>query len=62
MPSEDIRNLTLGVMVDRLESFGQWKIDVDVSALFTDRWTRALELRSNYLRQAREIPLQDLCK
>jgi len=62
MPSEDIRNLTLGVMVDRLESFGQWKIDVDVSALFTDRWARALELRSNYLRQAREIPLQDLCK
>ena len=60
MPAEDISNLNLGVMVDRLESQGTWKIDLDVSKLFTDKWGKAMELRSNFLREARQIPLQDL--
>lgn len=60
MPAEDIKNLTLGVMVDRLESYGQWKIELDVSNLFTDKWGQAMELRSVYLRDARQILLQDL--
>jgi membrane protein len=60
MPAEDIRHLTLGVMVDRLESVGTWKIDLDVSSLFTEKWSQAMELRSTYLRDARQILLQDL--
>ena len=60
MPAEDIKNLTLGTMIDRLESYGSWKIDLDVSALFSEKWSRAMELRSNYLRDARQILLQDL--
>ena len=60
MPAEDIRNLTVGVMVDRLESHGNWKIDLDVSELFSDEWSKAMELRSTYLRGARNILLQDL--
>ena len=60
MPAEDIKNLTLGVMVDRLESYGQWKIELDVSNLFTDKWGQAMELRSVYLRDARQILLRDL--
>ena len=60
MPAEDIGNLTVGTMVDRLESYGQWKIDLDVSELFTEKWTKVIELRSNYLREARQILLKDL--
>ena len=60
MPAEDISNLTFGVMVDRLESRGCWKIDLDVSELFTGKWVQAMELRSDYLRKARDIRLQDL--
>ena len=60
MPAEDINHLTLGVMVDRLESFGTWKIDLDVSELFSEEWGKAIELRSIYLRDARKILLQDL--
>lgn len=60
MPAEDIKNLTLGAMVDRLESHGSWKIDLDVSELFSEKWSRAMELRSNYLHNARNILLQDL--
>ena len=47
-------------MVDRLESKGRWKIDLDVSELFNGEWAKAMELRSEYLRGARDIKLQDL--
>ena len=60
MPAEDTNSLSLGVMVDRLESHGQWKIDLDVSNLFQEEWAKAVALRSNYLRNAREIALKDL--
>jgi membrane protein len=60
MPAEDLNNLTLGVMVDRLESYGKWKIDLDVSELFTEKWAKAMDLRHLYLRDARQIRLQDL--
>lgn len=60
MPAEDIKNMTLGSMIDRLESQGQWKIDLNVSELFTSEWAKALEMRSTYLKNARGIRLQDL--
>jgi len=60
IPAEDLKNMTLGTMVDRLESKGQWKIDLDVSELFSSEWSKALELRRLYLKDAREILLQDL--
>jgi membrane protein len=60
MPAEDIKYLTLGTMIDRLESHGSWKIDLDVSNLFSEKWGRAMELRSTYLRDSRNILLQDL--
>ena len=60
LPAEDINNLTLGVMIDRLESNGEWKLDVDVSNLFSEQWGKAMEQRSNYLHSLRDIKLQDL--
>ena len=60
MPAEDINNLTYGVLVDRMESKGRWKIALDVSELFKGEWAKAMELRSEYLRGARDIKLQDL--
>ena len=60
MPAEDIKNITLGAMIDRMESYGQWKIDLDVSELFSEQWSRAMELRSTYLHDARQILVQDL--
>ena len=60
MPAEDIKNLSVGVMIDRLESQGTWKIDLDISSLSNTSWGKALECRSAYLSGLREIPLQDL--
>lgn len=60
LPAEDISNLSVGVMIDRLESHGRWKVDLDLSELFKGEWTKALELRSQYLRSSREVLLQNL--
>jgi membrane protein len=60
MPAEDISHMTYGMMVDRLESKGRWKIELDVSELFKGEWAKAIELRREYLRGARDIKLQDL--
>jgi membrane protein len=60
LPAEDIKNLTLGVMLDRLESYGQWKLDVDISGQFSDKWAKAKELHAGYLHSVRGIKLQDL--
>ena len=60
MPAEDINNLTLGKMVERLEAQGHWKIDLDVSSQMTKEWAKAIRLRSDYLHSLRDIKLQDL--
>ena len=60
MPAEDIKNLTLGTMIDRLESRGKWKIDLDLSGFLTEQWGKAMEQRLNYLHALRDIPLKDL--
>ena len=60
MPSEDLGNLTLGTMVDRLEARGRWKIDLDVSELLSQEWGRAIAARGDYLKAMRGICLQNL--
>jgi len=60
IPAEDLKNMTVGTLIDRLESAGRWKIDLDLSELFHGEWSKAVELRSIYLRESRKILLQDL--
>ena len=60
MPAEDVSRMTLGLMIDRLESQGKWKIDLDLSKLLAGEWGRVIEVRSAYLRDARTVLLKDL--
>ena len=60
VPAESLSNLSLGTMIDRLEAQGKWQIDLPVSQLFSECWARGVELRINYLRQLRDIRLEDL--
>jgi membrane protein len=60
MPAEDLKNLSVGTMIDRLESQGTWKVDLDISELVAPEWTKALKYRSEYLHNLRSIPLQEL--
>ncbi|MDE5947550.1 MAG: hypothetical protein K2G86_01985, partial [Prevotella sp.] len=60
VPAENVSNLSLGVMIDRLEARGRWKIDLPLDGHFNDNWLRALEIRRDYLKDSREILLKDL--
>jgi membrane protein len=43
-----------------MESQGKWVLDLPVSELFSSEWAKALELRGQYLKLARNIRLKDL--
>ncbi len=60
MPAEDLQKMTLGMMIDRLEALGTWKIALDISSVLSDKWKTALEARATYLKKNREILLQEL--
>jgi membrane protein len=62
VPAESLDNLNVGVMVDRLEAQGNWKIDLPVGNLLSDEWVRAIQKRADYLKSARSIRLEDLQK
>lgn len=60
VPAENVDNLSLGAMVDRLESQGKWKIELPLNKVYNDNWRKAMELRRVYLKGARDILLKDL--
>lgn len=60
VPAENVENLSLGVMIDRLESKGCWKIDLPLDGLCNENWVRVLDIRHRYLKDSREILLKNL--
>ncbi|MBR4363464.1 MAG: YihY/virulence factor BrkB family protein [Prevotella sp.] len=60
MPAMSLSNLSLGMMLDRLEARGQWKLNLNVNDQFSSEWGKAVGERQNYLRQLRQIPLEKL--
>lgn len=63
MPAEDIANITVGEMVDRLDSMGSWPIaDIDLEALVGNHpnWNTALSIRKNYIDELRTMRVTDL--
>ena len=60
VPAESLSNLNVGVMIDRLESQGKWRIDLPVSNLLNNKWSDILESRGNYLKSLHKVPLEDI--
>lgn len=60
VPAESLNNLNVGTMIDRLEAQGRWKLDLPVGNLLSSEWGRAIVMRTAYLKQAKDIPLEDL--
>ena len=61
VPAESLENLSVGVMVDRLEAQGRWTLDFPLSDLMNAEWGRAVVMRSTYLKQAKDVKLESLC-
>lgn len=60
LPAEPTSRLSLGLLIDRLESQGHWTIDFDVHMIDSDFWRQAIKERSSYLDRQREILLKDI--
>ncbi len=60
VPSESLDNLNLGVMIDRLEAQGKWKIDLPIGYLLDKNWVKIFDIRSNYLKSMHSVRLEDL--
>jgi membrane protein len=60
VPSESLANLNVGVMIDRLEAKGKWTLDLSLNELLGSEWAKAIDERSNYLKNLREIKLEEL--
>ncbi len=59
-PAESISNLSVGTLIDRLESEGKWTIDFDIHRLNSPEWKHVMDARLKYLDEQREILLKDL--
>jgi len=62
MPAESLDNLSVGVLIDRLEAHGKWPLDMPSKAMLNNEWAKAIMLRHQYLESSRSIRLEDLKK
>lgn len=62
IPAMSTEQLSLGVMIDRIESLGRWQLDWNRSNLDESVWAKAIAERSNYLKQSKKMLLRDFCK
>lgn len=59
-PAETLTRLSVGTLIDRLESYGKWNIEFDFNKLKSDSWRHIIKQRSDYLDSQRTILLKDL--
>ena len=60
-PAEALANITVGALIDRLESYGKWKLNIDLhEQLSSENWGMVNVLRKQYLRDLRNIQVKDL--
>lgn len=60
MPAQSLDRLSVGAMIDRLESQGRWKLRLPLAKQSSEGWSKILEGRSAYLASMREVMLKDL--
>jgi len=60
VPAESLSNLSVGVMIDRLEAQGKWLVSLPNGLIGSPTWKRVIALRGNYLKSGRDIPLEEL--
>lgn len=59
-PAMSTENLSVGMLIDRLETEGKCRLDVNKKLLDSDLWNKACEQRAKYIEQQRDILLKDL--
>lgn len=59
-PAEALARLSVGTLIDRLESQGKWSIELDMHKLGTSNLKLVMTARHEYLENQRKILLKDL--
>lgn len=59
-PAEDLARLSVGTLVDRLESRGKWTIELDLHKFESPLWRKVITARRDYLESQRRVLLKDL--
>lgn len=62
VPSESPHTLSVGTMIDKLETNGKWSIDMPLHCLDGMEWNKVMKFRSDYLHNMRNVLLKDLWK
>ena len=60
LPAESTGNISIGMMIDRLESQGKWTLNIDLRKTTSELWGRAYNIRKAYINSSRDILLKDL--
>ena len=60
LPAISGDKMSVGLMIDRLESVGQWRLSLPDDLLKSPSCQKAVKLRSSYLQASRDILLRDL--
>ena len=59
-PALSTANLSVGIMIDRLEAEGNWKLMPSLKSLETSLLSKAIAQRKDYLRLQRDILFKDM--
>ena len=60
LPAEPTSRLSVGTLIDRLESLGRWTLELDMHMLDSANWRNIIKARSAYLDSQHEILLKDI--
>lgn len=60
MPAEHIDRLSVGTLIDRLESTGRWRLSIPLGKYYNQKWEEMLRSRQRYLHELRNVQLKDL--
>lgn len=59
-PAEPTSRLSVGLLIDRLESQGRWSLELDLHKFASENWKHVIKSRSDYLDNQRGILLKDM--
>ena len=59
-PAECLSRLSVGDLIDRMEAYGKWSLEIDMKKLATPVWKKIIARRTNYLSEQRDILLKEL--
>ncbi|MCI6161185.1 MAG: YihY/virulence factor BrkB family protein [Prevotella sp.] len=59
-PALTLEKLTVGMLIDRLEAEGRWKLDINMHQMESEAWRKIRKFRTEYLDLQRSVAISDL--